>query len=143
MTHDEWQMALDSLGAEIRETLAHENSAYVRWEPANGTGYELLIVPWDATVEMEEGTPTTFGDQMGPGWVWVARLHTAACYPVRLWEEDGHERARAPHWSYVAEHWANNSKVDGCALHLLLCAIAGVRPQCTPKDADIELEGEA
>lgn len=138
-THDEWTQEMDTLGAEIRESLAHEQAAYVRWEPRNGTAYELVIVPWEVVQEAEEGVPTMFGGQMGPGWVWIARLHTAAVYPLRLWEEDGQVGGRCPHPSYFAEHWAKGSRADGAALHLLLSAVAGVEPLCSPQDADVEL----
>lgn len=144
MTEDEWRNELDALGAEIRDTLAHESAAYVRWEPHNGTAYELVITPWEALVEMEQGSPTMFGGQMGPGWVMVSRLHLGACYPIQLWEQDGHLGGRVPYPSYLAEHLASSRlSADGCALHLLLAAVAQADPVCSLKDADVEVSVDA
>lgn len=138
MTESEWFAELETLGAELRDTLAHEQVAYVRWEPNNGTAYEMLLIPWEATTEAEQGVRTIFGDQMGPGWVWVARLHTDAVYPIRLWDEDGHLGGRVPFPDYLAEHLGKSRhSADGAALHLLLSAVAGSDPVCGLKDADI------
>ena len=137
-TENEARVGLDALGAEIRATLTdHEQAAYVRWEPHNGTAYELVLVPWEAMEEAEEGVPTMFGRQMGPGWVWVSAIYpVAASYPIRLWD-DG--EPRCPHASYLGEHLAKRNLADGAALNLLLSAVAGDAPTSTWEDADIEV----
>lgn len=138
MTETEWRAELDQLGSELRDTLAHEQVAYVRWEPNNGTAYELFLIPWEALTEAEEGARTMYGGQMGPGWIVVASLHgIGGTYPIRLWEEDGHIGGRVPFPDYLGEHLARGRGADGAALHLLLSAVAGCEPVCSLRDADI------
>lgn len=131
-TEGDARLEVGRIGDGIRNTLLREQAAYVAWEPGNGTKYELVIVPWES---WEASGPTTFESQMGPGWVFIARLHTTAVYPVRLWELDGTARCPAP--DYCGEKWARGSGADGCAIHILLAAIAGCEQYCNFADADV------
>lgn len=132
-TEGDARLEVGRIGAGIRDTLLREQTAYVAWEPGNGYKYELVIVPWES---WEASGPTTFEGQMGPGWVFVARLHTPAVYPVRLWELDGSARCPAP--DYCAEKWAERNIVHGSAIHILLAAIAGCEQWCNFADAQVE-----
>lgn len=142
MTEAEWKADLETLGSELRDILGREETAYVRWEPHNGTAYEMFLIPWEAITESEEGVRTMYGEQMGPGWIVVASLHGGGTYPIRLWEDDGHLGGRVPFPEYLGEHLARGRGADGAALHLLLSAVAGCEPVCDLKDADISVGPE-
>lgn len=133
-TEDDARRNVVAIGASIRDTLIDRDVAYVRWEPGNGTGYEFMFIPWEATTDI--GSPM-FAAQGAPGWVTIARFYSDAVYPVRLWELDG--TGRMPDPDYCAEKWAKGSKADGCAIHILLAAIVGLDPWCSFEDADIEV----
>lgn len=135
MTTAQTRAEAQELGALIRETLQSEETAYVRWEPGNGTGYELVITPWEAVTSYGTTTAPMFDSQMGPGWVFVARMLSPAVYPFRLWEEDGVPHLAHP--TYFEEKLGARSHEDGCALHLLFAAIVGEDPMCTWADAGV------
>lgn len=120
------------LGDEIRETLEAGLTASVRWAPGSGTAYELLIVPWTATVTMGQGSverPQLISEGGHPGWVYVARGYVGALYPIRLWDEN-REIGRCPHPSYITEKLADGRDEDGYAIYMLLCSVAGIKPDC-------------
>lgn len=121
------------LANEIRNTLIREKVAHVRWTPGNGTAYELLLIPWEATRVMMLGTverPQLIGGgEDGPGWVYIARGYLGALHPIRLWDIDG--EGRCPYADYLAEKLADRSMEDGHALNLLLSAVADCKPTST------------
>lgn len=133
------EASLEVLADEIRETLAADEVAYLRWAPGSGSAYELLLIPWAVITTMEQGTterPQMPDSTWGPGWVMVARGYGGQVYPIRLW--DGYPsdtNGRCPFPDYLAEHLGGRYG-DGCAMHLLLSAVAGVAPKCTWADAD-------
>lgn len=127
--------AVEGIGAEARAVLLDGRAAHVRYEPGNMTGYELLITPWEA-VDTVGARALFCGDS--PGWVTVARFgREGGTHGVRLWELDG--SPRCPDADYCAEKWAQGHIVDGSAIHLLLCAVAGCEPTCTFTDAHVTL----
>lgn len=143
MTEAEARAKLDALGTSAREALMDGAVAHLRWEPGNMTMYELMLVPWEATTEIEwEGRKPPMAWEGSPGWVYVIRfgLGQGKAYPLRIWELDG--SAYIPDADYCAEKWGSGFP-DGAAIQLLLSAIAGIEPLSTFEDARCMFEAAA
>jgi hypothetical protein len=151
-TESEVRAYLVDLGATIRRMILRNEPVLVRYEPGNGTGYDLLFVPSWATALVSPGPlsdrpifpPNAASDYDTPErnehkrMIYLSRLTDgpfASCYPWN-W---GH----APHVSYVAEKWMHDREVDGAALTLLLAAISETEPKCTLADAHIRVTDAA